>query len=123
MTTVSARSRETVTPADAEEARSETAASIFREHPEIRPPLNKKRGLWIGAAAVVAGGALWFVLRGSNSPSPMALPPASVVVAKPLVRDIVEWDDYVGHFRAGQTVDVKPRVPGQIDGIDFKDGG
>jgi membrane fusion protein, multidrug efflux system len=87
-----------------------------------RPPLAGKRGVWIGAAAVVAAGALWYASGGGGSPPPMAMPASPVVVAKPLMREIVEWDDYVGRFRASQTVEVRPRVPGQIDGIDFKDG-
>src|SRR5690606_36394761 len=52
-----------------------------------------------------------------------AEPPIPVVtVAAPLVRDIDEWDDYVGRFEASQAVEVRPRVSGQLVGVHFTDG-
>ncbi len=45
-----------------------------------------------------------------------------VVAAQPLVRQINEWDDYVGRFEATGSVDVRPRVSGYIQSIDFTDG-
>ena len=51
-----------------------------------------------------------------------APPPANVTVAQPLQRDIVEWDDYVGRFEASQSVEIRPRVSGQLQSIHFKDG-
>ena len=36
----------------------------------------------------------------------------SVTVATPLVKPIVDWDDYVGRFEARQSVEVRPRVSG-----------
>ena len=49
-------------------------------------------------------------------------PPPSVVAAMPLVRQVNDWDDYVGRFEAIDTVDVRPRVSGYVQSLGFKDG-
>ena len=49
-------------------------------------------------------------------------PPPEVTVATPLVRDVLDWDDYVGRFEAIEEVEVKPRVSGYLVGIHFRDG-
>jgi RND family efflux transporter MFP subunit len=45
-----------------------------------------------------------------------------VFVAKPLKRTIVDWDDFVGRFEAVNSVDVRPRVTGYLQSIEFRDG-
>jgi RND family efflux transporter MFP subunit len=59
----------------------------------------------------------------NSAPSPAAAPPAPMVtVAAPLERDINQWDDYVGRFEASRSVEVRPRVSGQVIGVHFTDG-
>ena len=57
---------------------------------------------------------------GAESQAPP--PPPEVTVAAPLVRDVLDWDDYVGRFEAIEDVEVKPRVSGYLVGIHFRDG-
>ncbi len=45
-----------------------------------------------------------------------------VTVAAPLERQVNQWDDYVGRFEASRSVEVRPRVSGQIVGVHFTDG-
>jgi len=45
-----------------------------------------------------------------------------VVVATPLVRQVREWDDYVGRFAPSRTVEIRPRVAGEVTAIHFRDG-
>ena len=45
-----------------------------------------------------------------------------VTAAKPIVRDIVEDDEFVGRFEAVDEVAVRSRVEGYLDQIHFKDG-
>jgi RND family efflux transporter MFP subunit len=45
-----------------------------------------------------------------------------VTVARPLQQRITEWDEYTGRFVALATVEVRARVSGFIDSINFKDG-
>ncbi|MEQ8653722.1 MAG: efflux RND transporter periplasmic adaptor subunit [Kiloniellales bacterium] len=49
-------------------------------------------------------------------------PPPSVLVAKPLVQEIVDWDSYTGRFEAIDEVEVRSRVSGYLQSIDFDDG-
>ena len=50
---------------------------------------------------------------------PPALP---VTVANPLEKRITQWDEYSGRFEAVASVEVKARVSGFIEKINFKDG-
>jgi RND family efflux transporter MFP subunit len=49
------------------------------------------------------------------------LPPA-VTVAKPVKRTVSDFDEYVGRFTAVNSVEVRARVSGYLDGVHFKDG-
>jgi RND family efflux transporter MFP subunit len=49
-------------------------------------------------------------------------PPPKVTVARPIVREIVEWDEYTGRLQALDTVEVRPRVSGYLQSINFADG-
>jgi RND family efflux transporter MFP subunit len=52
-----------------------------------------------------------------------APPPPAVTVTKPVQRTIVDQDEYVGRFVAVASVEIRSRVSGYLDQIDFKDGG
>jgi RND family efflux transporter MFP subunit len=54
--------------------------------------------------------------------APAAPPPPAVTVAKPVVKDIVEDDEFVGRFEAISEVEVRARVGGYLDSILFADG-
>ena len=51
-----------------------------------------------------------------------APPPPPVDVATPLVKPVVEWDEYTGRFEAVQRVEVRARVSGDLDEVTFSDG-
>src|SRR6266566_3959986 len=52
-----------------------------------------------------------------------AAPPAPpVTTASPLQKTITEWDEYTGRFAAVETVEVRARVSGFIDSVNFKEG-
>lgn len=54
--------------------------------------------------------------------SAVAPPPPAVTVAQPLVKEIVEDDEFVGRFEAVDEVQVSARVGGYLDEIHFDDG-
>jgi len=63
------------------------------------------------------------ILAGCGSKEEAAAPQApKVTVATPLVKQIVDWDDYVGRFEAVQTVEIRPRVSGYLMKVHFDDG-
>jgi len=45
-----------------------------------------------------------------------------VSVAYPIVKKIIDWDDFIGRFEAIQNVTVMPRVSGAIVSVLFKNG-
>ncbi len=48
--------------------------------------------------------------------------PPEVTVAVPVVKQIVEDDEFVGRFDAAQAVDVRARVSGYLQEVQFRDG-
>jgi multidrug efflux system membrane fusion protein len=48
--------------------------------------------------------------------------PVPVTVAKPVVREIVEDDEFIGRFEAVDQVTVRSRVGGYLDKVHFTDG-
>jgi multidrug efflux system membrane fusion protein len=49
-------------------------------------------------------------------------PPPAVTVAKPVQKNLAQWDEYTGRFTALETVEVRARVSGFIDSVHFKEG-
>lgn len=57
--------------------------------------------------------------------SPSAPPPPPkphVSAAVPLKRQVVDWDDYVGRFEAVQDVEIRPRISGTVESVNFREG-
>jgi RND family efflux transporter MFP subunit len=59
---------------------------------------------------------------GCGDPAPKAPPAPSVVVARPITQRVSDWDDYSGRFEAVDMVEVRPRVTGAIQSVNFEDG-
>ena len=53
---------------------------------------------------------------------PAAPPPPAVTVAQPIKRTLSDFDEYVGRFTAVNSVEVRARVSGYLEGLHFKDG-
>lgn len=49
-------------------------------------------------------------------------PPPKVTVAKPVVKDVIEYDEFTGRFAALDSVDVRARVSGYLERVGFTDG-
>lgn len=71
------------------------------------------------AALLAAGLATTGCAKKKTDPPP---PPPMVSVATPLVSSVTDWDDFVGHFEAMDTVQVRPRVSGYLQQVAFRDG-
>ena len=96
-------------------------------------PPRPRRGLGrLFALLVAAGVALllynywgfweewgWFK---TTQQAPPALPPPAVTVAKPLLQELVEYREFTGQFEAVDFVDVRARVSGYLESINFVDG-
>lgn len=72
--------------------------------------------------------ALMAVLLGplfvacDEAAAPQALPPPEVSVATPLVRQITDWDEFTGRLAAVKSVDIRARVSGYLESVDFTEG-
>ncbi|SDU95825.1 multidrug efflux RND transporter periplasmic adaptor subunit MexE [Pseudomonas mucidolens] len=51
-----------------------------------------------------------------------AMPASKVSVAKVLEQPVNEWDELTGRLEAPETVQIRPRVSGQIDKVAFTEG-
>ena len=77
--------------------------------------IRLKRVLLLLASALALGGA-----RCANeAPAPAA---PAVEVAQPLVRAVVDWDDYTARIDAVDRVEVRARVSGYLESVNFTDG-
>jgi multidrug efflux system membrane fusion protein len=77
------------------------------------------RALW------VLGGAATVLLVAAATPDAafaQGAAPPTVTVAKPVSREIVEDDEFVGRFQAVDEVEVRSRVGGYLADVHFTDG-
>jgi len=65
------------------------------------------------------------VLSGCKSEAtPAAAPAATTVsVAAALQRQVTQWDDFTGRLEAVESVEIRPRVTGYIESVNFAEGG
>src|SRR5689334_24219489 len=81
--------------------------------------IRRHRLLGLTSGLVVLTG----ILSGCDSSLPVAeTPPPTVSVSQPLVREIIDKDDYEGRIGAVETVEVRARVRGHIIKVNFQDG-
>nr|WP_245549532.1 MULTISPECIES: efflux RND transporter periplasmic adaptor subunit [Methylomicrobium] len=71
------------------------------------------------AALVAAGGCKDAEAPGAQPPQG---PPPNVKIAQPVSRAVTEWDEYTGRLEAVEAVEVRARVSGYLDKVNFKDG-
>lgn len=61
-------------------------------------------------------------LTACGNPAGSSLPPPEVAVAKPLVRQVTDWDEYTGRLAAVDEVEVRARVSGYLQSVHFREG-
>ncbi|HEX8030449.1 MAG TPA: biotin/lipoyl-binding protein, partial [Vicinamibacterales bacterium] len=49
-------------------------------------------------------------------------PPAQVTAAEVISRDLTEWDEFTGRLEAVESVEIRPRVTGYIESVNFTQG-
>jgi RND family efflux transporter MFP subunit len=80
------------------------------------------RGANIAAALALATLVAGCGDNASQQKQGGAPPAPQVTVAKPTQRTVSDYDEYVGRFAAVDSVEVRARVSGYLDSVDFKDG-
>src|ERR1700722_4184269 len=80
-----------------------------------------QRGSTLGHIALLWVASIALFSCSRQAPAPES-PPPPVTIAKPVQKEIVEWDYYTGRTDAVESVNITPRVSGYIDNITFKAG-
>src|SRR5437868_922231 len=62
------------------------------------------------------------LFAGCRKPSALTARPPTVTIIQPVARDVVEWDEYIGRLESPETVEVRARVSGYLDKVNFKEG-
>ncbi|NBJ12840.1 efflux RND transporter periplasmic adaptor subunit [Microvirga sp. SYSU G3D207] len=76
-------------------------------------------------SAILSGVALWPVLgstatRGSDTgPAPSAMPANVAAIDS---RDVSLWEEFSGRLEAIERVNLRPRIPGAIESVHFREG-
>ncbi len=71
----------------------------------------------------IATTAWWAATVGcQNNAPPPPPPPPTVTVARPVEREVIEWDEYIGHLEAVEFVEVRARVGGLMVSAPFQEG-
>jgi len=78
------------------------------------------RSRWLGGLFLL----FTYVLLGCGPAAPplAETPPPPVSVSQPLVREIIDHDDYEGRIAAVETMEVRARVRGHLVKVNFQDG-
>ena len=76
----------------------------------------------VGLAAAIGLASRAYFAAPSRSATATPPPAPQVSVAKPIVRDVIEWQEFTGRFAAFDQVDIRSRIAGYIEAIHFKDG-
>ena len=74
----------------------------------------------VAVIAAIAPAATIFAPEVWAQGGPQGPPP--VTVSKPVLRNIVEMDEYTGRFDAAAFVEVRARVSGYLETVHFQDG-
>ncbi|WP_116807879.1 efflux RND transporter periplasmic adaptor subunit [Steroidobacter cummioxidans] len=72
----------------------------------------------------LAAAVLTLLLQGcrSEAQTQEAAPAPQVSVAAALERDVQEWDEFTGRLEAVESVEIRPRVTGYIESVNFTQG-
>ncbi len=74
----------------------------------------------VAALSIVGLSCLLGCSRQSSPPQNQQVP--KVIVAKPLLKPIVEWDEYTGRLDAIDSVEIRARVSGYLQSVHFEEG-
>jgi len=63
------------------------------------------------------------LLAGCNDKSvPVSMAPPEVSAAQVVVNPVTQWDEYSGRIEAIQSVELRPRVSGYLESVNYREG-
>lgn len=85
----------------------------------LSPPGGSRNGL---LAAFILIALIGCKNDEQSAPPPGLGPTPNVKIAQPLAQEVTEWDEYTGRIEAVNSVEVRARVSGYLDSVNFKAG-
>lgn len=82
----------------------------------------RRTAAWISLYAVLLMQLLGCTKPSENQAADEQMPAPKVKIAQPLQKEVLEWDEYTGRIEAIETVEVRARVDGYLDKVNFKAG-
>ncbi|HEY5893045.1 MAG TPA: efflux RND transporter periplasmic adaptor subunit [Chthoniobacterales bacterium] len=79
------------------------------------PPALRFSCCFIAISALLIAGC-------GRKPPATAVPLTDVTVVRPIEKEVQEWDGFTGRLEAPETVEIRARVSGYLESINFKDG-
>jgi multidrug efflux system membrane fusion protein len=76
----------------------------------------------VGVAAAATAISLYVWKDATATPVPSAPAALAVSVAEVVARDVTQWDEFTGRIEAVESVEVRPRVSGYIERVNFAEG-
>lgn len=81
--------------------------------------MTRRRGTLSFAILVLGAAAIAGCDRKAPAQPP---PPAAVTVARPVSREVIDWDEYTGFLAPVEIVDLRARVGGFVEKAEFQEG-
>lgn len=63
------------------------------------------------------------LLAACGGGGPQQPPPPGVNVAAVVKKSVTEWDEYSGHIEAIESAEIRPRVSGHLNRVNYQEGG
>jgi len=73
-------------------------------------------GVCLASLALITG------CKPAATKATFAPPPPAVTVAKPIVKKVIDWDEFTGRLASPEAVDIRARVSGYLEEVHFKEG-
>jgi RND family efflux transporter MFP subunit len=109
-------------------ARLVAPAAITTVRPTLRGVIDMPRSRISAVKSTLAvSGVLLAALVGlsgcgDDATATAQIPAPQVSVASALEREVTEWDEFTGRVEAVESVEVRPRVTGYIESVNFTEG-
>ncbi len=93
---------------------------VTEKSERLARPVNVRSFCHLGPLVVLI--AVTLSGCGDKPPAPAAAAAPPVTIAQPTKRTVTDWDEFTGRFEAVEEVQVRARVGGFVNSVEFRDG-